>query len=165
MSISCHTLYIIIKLKGGAKNKLITGGKVIMNKFKLKENGKQIIMSLLVIAACFMLTTSFSSAATQAAASDINSGMQSVVKPVVELINSLLVPAMMLVGAVGTLYCILLGVKFAKAEEQQEREKAKQHLKNAIIGFVLIFVLIVVLNLAMDPLSQWVQKSAGTKLK
>ncbi len=69
-----------------------------------------------------------------------------------------------IVGAIGALYCVLLGVKFAKAEEPQDREKAKTHLKNAIIGFVLIFVLIVVLRLAMPQLLKWVQESTGTSV-
>lgn len=136
-----------------------------MKGWKSKVKVSQICMSLLLIAVCFIMTTAVSSAATPAPSADINTGLQSAVAPVVELINAMLIPAMMIVGAIGTLYCILLGVKFAKAEEQQEREKAKQHLKNAIIGFVLIFVLIVVLNLAMDPLKNWVQSNASVNLK
>ena len=83
------------------------------------------------------------------------SNFDNVVNPVIALLNSLLGPILGLVGAVGTLYCVLLGVKFAKAEEPQEREKAKAHLKNAIIGFVLIFVLIVALKLGMKAMTDW----------
>ena len=83
------------------------------------------------------------------------SNFDTVVNPVIALLNSLLGPILGLVGAVGTLYCVLLGVKFAKAEEPQEREKAKAHLKNAIIGFVLIFVLIVALKLGMKAMTDW----------
>ena len=64
-----------------------------------------------------------------------------------------------LVGAGGTLYCIVLGVKYATAEEPQEREKRKQALKTAIIGFVLIFVLIVALRLSITPLTNWMQST------
>ena len=83
------------------------------------------------------------------------------IAPVVALINSLMAPALALVGAIGSLYCVLLGVKFAKAEEPQEREKAKAHLKSAIIGFVLIFVLILVLNLSINPLIAWVESNTS----
>ena len=76
--------------------------------------------------------------------------------PVVQLLNSLLGPLLAIVGAIGALYCVLLGVKYAKAEEPQEREKAKSHLKNAIIGFVLIFVLILALNLLLPIMKNWV---------
>ncbi|MCQ2447975.1 MAG: pilin [Oscillibacter sp.] len=72
----------------------------------------------------------------------VGANFTDVYTPIVELINSLMHPLMAVVVAVGALYCILLGVKFAQAEEPQQREKAKAHLKNAVIGFVLIFVLI-----------------------
>ena len=78
-----------------------------------------------------------------------------IAEPIVKLIESLFAPAMAIVVAAGTLYCIVLGVKFAKAEEPQEHEKAKTHLKNAIIGFVLIFVLVVALRLSVGPLTAW----------
>ena len=46
----------------------------------------------------------------------------SVTSPIVDLIDSLLTPAIAIVGALGTVYCVILGAKFAKAEEPQERE-------------------------------------------
>jgi len=84
----------------------------------------------------------------------------SVIKPVVELLNNLMTPLLAIVGAAGALYCVILGVKYAKAEEPQDREKAKGALKNAIIGYVLIFVLLVVLKLVTPVLTEWVQKNA-----
>lgn len=86
----------------------------------------------------------------------------SVVAPIVSLLNSVMGPLLAIVGAVGALYCVILGVKYAKADEPQEREKAKGALKNAIIGFVLIFVLILVLNLLMPVMIDWVNASAGS---
>ena len=85
----------------------------------------------------------------------------SVVTPVVNLLNAILGPMLAIVGAVGALYCVILGVKFAKAEEPQDREKAKGALKNAIIGFVLIFVLILALNLLLPVMKQWVVDNGG----
>lgn len=78
-----------------------------------------------------------------------------IVKPIVGLLNMVVPPALMLVGAVGAIYCIILGVKLAKAEEPQERDKAKNALKNAIIGFVLIFVLIVALRVGLPAMERW----------
>ena len=86
----------------------------------------------------------------------------SVAAPIVSLLNSLMAPLLAIVGAAGALYCVVLGVKFAKAEEPQDREKAKGALKNAIIGFVLIFVLILALNLLMPQMINWVNQQAGT---
>lgn len=85
---------------------------------------------------------------------------QGVVDPVVNLITSLVGPALLIVTAVGLLYCIILGVKFAKAEEPQEHEKAKKHLQNAIIGYVIIFVLMFALRAATPLLVQWVNDNS-----
>lgn len=76
---------------------------------------------------------------------------------IADFIKSLRGPVLAVVGAAGSLYCILLGVKYAKAEEPQDREKAKSHLKNAIIGFVLIFILMVALSFVLPALTNWVE--------
>lgn len=81
--------------------------------------------------------------------------------PVVSLINSLVGPIISVVAAVEAIYCVILGVKLAKADEPQEREKAKMALKNAIIGFFLIFILIVVMRLMVPTLVQWVNSNAN----
>ena len=86
-------------------------------------------------------------------------------EPIVQLINAAAGPLLMIVAALGVIYCIILGAKLAKAEEPQDREKAKSSLKNAIIGFVLIFVLIAALNLMLDPLTEWMNKSGGTNIE
>ena len=86
---------------------------------------------------------------------------ESVVTPIVSLLNSILTPMLLIVFAAGSLYCVVLGVKYAKAEEPQDREKAKGALKNAIIGFVLIFVLILALNLLKKPMVEWVNNNGG----
>ena len=82
---------------------------------------------------------------------------EAVSSPIIELINMALTPALGIVGSLGAIYCIILGAKLAKAEEPQDREKAKNALKNAIIGFLLIFVLLVVLKLGMGAMSSWMQ--------
>ena len=112
-----------------------------------KINAKMIAVSAMSVTA--LSSTAFAKGAN----------LDGVVDPIVALINSMMGPALALVGAIGSLYCVLLGVKFAKAEEPQDREKAKAHLKNAIIGFVLIFVLILALNLSMNPLIAWVENN------
>ena len=128
-------------------------------------NVKNILRTALpVMLMLMMVTTAFANGdtATAGAAASSAGALDHVVSPVVTLINSLMGPALALVGALGGLYCVVLGVKFAKAEEPQEREKAKSHLKNAIIGFVLIFVLLLALNLAMPALETWVKSNQIT---
>jgi threonine/homoserine/homoserine lactone efflux protein len=63
------------------------------------------------------------------------------------------------VGAVGALWCILLGVRYARADDPQEHEKAKKGLINAIVGFVLIFVLLIMLNIGTNVLTEWWSKN------
>ena len=84
-----------------------------------------------------------------------------VAEPIIDLLNSILGPLLGIVGALGAIYCVILGVKFAKAEEPQDREKAKTHLKNAIIGFVIIFVLLLALRLITPILTNWVNANGG----
>ena len=83
--------------------------------------------------------------------------------PIVNLLNDLMTPLLMIVGALGSLYCVILGVKYAKAEEPQDREKAKGALKNAVVGFVLIFVLILTLNLLMPQMVNWVNQNDNSQ--
>lgn len=80
-----------------------------------------------------------------------------IIAPILEVINALLWPCIAVVGAVGTIYCIFLGIKIAKADEQNSREKAKKDLIGAIIGFLIIFILIVALKIAMPILETWVK--------
>lgn len=85
-----------------------------------------------------------------------------VATPIVEMLNNILAPLIMIVGALGAIWCVLLGVKLAKADEPQEREKAKMALKNAIAGYLMIFILVVVLRLTIGPLYTWMQNNKST---
>ena len=117
-----------------------------MKKLNVRRMGSMLLVAMMLMA--FL--------ATPAYAEGTGTNFDTITNPIVELINSLLTPALAIVGAVGALYCVVLGVKYAKAEEPQDREKAKGHLKSAIIGFVLIFVLMLALKLAMPILQNWV---------
>ena len=81
--------------------------------------------------------------------------LNSVVKPLLEVLNVLVPVLLSVVGAVGTIWVIFLGVKYARAEEPQEHEKARNSLKNAIIGFVLIFVLLIALQIGLNVFTSW----------
>ena len=81
--------------------------------------------------------------------------LNSIVQPVLDLCNTLVPIMLAVVGAVGALWCILLGIKYAKADDPQEHEKAKKGLVNAIVGFVLVFVLLIMLNIGTGVLTEW----------
>ena len=83
--------------------------------------------------------------------------MNKIISPIIEVCK-ILVPALLaVVGAVGAVFCILLGVKYARASEPQEHENAKKSLQHAIIGFVLIFVLLIMLQIAIPLVTEWWQ--------
>lgn len=107
------------------------------------------------------LNTVLLMAATAATTTDDSNPFMKMVQPIVELLNQIITPALVVVGALGAIFCILLGVKYAKAEEPQDREKAKNSLKNAIIGFVLIFVLLVALQIGMPAMMSWYETEAA----
>lgn len=81
--------------------------------------------------------------------------MEKIIKPVLQVCNVLVPVLLTVVGAVGAIWCILLGVKYAKADDPQEHEKAKKGLINAIVGFVIIFVLLIMLQVGLNIFTDW----------
>ncbi|MBQ0124804.1 MAG: hypothetical protein KBS59_00585 [Clostridiales bacterium] len=81
--------------------------------------------------------------------------LNEIVAPLMEVVQNITPVLLGVVAGLGSIWCILLGVKYAKADDPQEHEKAKNGLKNAIIGFVLIFVLLIALNTASDLFEEW----------
>lgn len=129
---------------------------------KMKGIAAKGIMAVNAAACYFFMAASTAMASGTDAAAAAGGSFQNIADQIANLVNQLFPPVMTVVVAVGVLYCVVLGLKFAKAEEPQEHEKAKNHLKNAIIGFVLIFVLIVVLKLATPALTTWMTKVSGS---
>lgn len=89
-----------------------------------------------------------------------NADLGEVTEPIKGLIDQVFNVLIPVVGSIGAVYCISLGIKFSRAEEPQEREKAKQHLKNSIIGFVIIFVLVVAMRIAVPNLTAWMDAAS-----
>ena len=83
--------------------------------------------------------------------------LKQIVNPLLDVLNVLVPVLLGVVGALGAVWVIFLGVKYARAEEPQEHEKARNALKNAIIGFVLIFVLLVALQIGVIIFTNWYQ--------
>lgn len=78
-----------------------------------------------------------------------------IIAPVVEVCENLVPVLLILVGALGSLWCIFLGVKYIKAVDQQEHDQAKKALINSIIGFVAIFILLIGLKVATGVFTDW----------
>ena len=81
--------------------------------------------------------------------------MTKIVKPILDFCSALVPVLLTLVGSLGAIWVILLCVKFARADEPQEHDKAKKALKNAIVGFVLIFILLIMLQVGLNVFKDW----------
>lgn len=98
---------------------------------------------------------------------DINNGAWSWVGAIVNAINKLLYPILILVGTAGVIYAIYLGVNLARADSADKQKEAKQRMINAIIGLVSIIALILLLKLFCQMLPTWapslfIQTGTGT---
>lgn len=71
-------------------------------------------------------------------------GYQALV-PILQLIDSALVPILIVLLSVGTIYAVILGVNMARADGGEKREEAKKRLINFLIGIVIIIVLIAII--------------------
>jgi high-affinity Fe2+/Pb2+ permease len=65
--------------------------------------------------------------------------------PILETVDTALIPIIICVLAAGTIYAVVLGVNMAKAESSDKREEAKKRLINVIIGFAVVILLLVVI--------------------
>ncbi len=83
------------------------------------------------------------------------SDLERVVEPILSFCKVLIPVMLTVVGTLGAIWVILLCVKFSRADDPQEHEKAKKALKNAIVGFVLIFILLIMLNVGVEVFTNW----------
>lgn len=83
------------------------------------------------------------------------------ISPVYDIISTIIPIMLGLVFAIATPYCIVIGVKMAKADDPQTREESKTKLKQSLLGFGLTFVLIVVMWLIKQPLMEWISEVTG----
>ena len=97
--------------------------------------------------------------------SDAKGFFDKVMKPVVDILDGMLVPILILVGTAGSIYAIVLGVNFSKAESADKREEAKKRMINAIIGLVVTIVLLILLKLFTanaQAIADWINGVAKT---
>lgn len=76
------------------------------------------------------------------------------VEQITAAINSVLWPLLIVVGAAGTIYAIVLGVNMARADSTEKREEAKKRVVNVLIGLVVIIALILLFKLFTGQILQ-----------
>ena len=72
------------------------------------------------------------------------------VEQIVNAIDTLLYPLLIVVGAAGTIYSVVLGVNMARADSTEKREEAKKRLINVIIGIAVTIALILFFKLLIS---------------
>lgn len=71
------------------------------------------------------------------------------IKNVVDAITMILWPLLIVVGAAGMIYAVILGVNMARADSTEKREEAKKRLINVIVGMAIVIGLILFMQLFM----------------
>ncbi len=69
---------------------------------------------------------------------------------IVDAINVLLYPLLVIVGAAGMIYAIVIGVQMARADSTEKREEAKKRLINVIVGLAITIGLILFFKLFIE---------------
>lgn len=72
------------------------------------------------------------------------------VENIVNAVNTLLYPLLIVVGAAGMIYAVVIGVNMARADSTEKREEAKKKLINVIVGIAIIIALILFFKLFIE---------------
>ena len=81
---------------------------------------------------------------------DFDWGDWEFLKEIVEAIDWVMIPIMILVGTAGLIYAVVLGVNLARADSAEKIKEAKSRMINAIIGLVSIIALCLLLWLFIE---------------
>ena len=66
-----------------------------------------------------------------------------------QILSTMVGPVLMVLGGASAIYMIVMGVQYARAEDDSKRSETKKRILNAFIGMVIIVVL-AVLCMAID---------------
>ena len=98
-------------------------------------------------------------ATTPSGESGVSTVYDKVFAPIIKILDAMLWPILILVGTAGSIYAIVLGVNFSKAESADKREEAKKRMINAIIGLVVTIILLILLKLFTanaETIANWI---------
>ena len=81
------------------------------------------------------------------------------IRPVVNIINELLLPIIIVLGALGGVYAIILAVKYSQAESSDKRGEVKKQMINGVIGIVVMLIVLILMKLLThyaDDIAHWI---------
>ncbi len=87
-----------------------------------------------------------------------------ILQPIINVLDSFLLPVIIILGVAGMIYGIVLGVKYAKAETADQRDENKKRMIHAVIGILIMLVILIaakVFTANADTMFGWVDESAG----
>ena len=90
--------------------------------------------------------------------------VQTMVAPIFDILGWLLPLIMILIGVAGVIYIIIVGVKFAKAENADEKDQAKKKLINIAIALIVIIVALILVFVFIknaNTIFGWTTEQAG----
>ena len=77
--------------------------------------------------------------------------VNNILKPIFDILTNWLLPVLLiLVGFAGTIYIIMLSIKYAKAENADEKDQAKKNLINVVVAVVIMAVALLLIFLFID---------------
>lgn len=97
------------------------------------------------------LINGFSNVLKLLGASDAESSLD----PIYQALSTIGPYAIAVILVCTVLYGVIFGVKFAKAESNEDKAKLQKALINGLIGFITVAVLIVILYAIRGPLAEW----------
>lgn len=80
-------------------------------------------------------------------------------EPIAEFLDSALVPVIIVVGALGAIWIIILGVNLARAESSDKATEAKKRLINVVIALVAVILLVFLLAMFIGNAPDWFDTS------
>ncbi len=76
-------------------------------------------------------------------------------KPIAKFLDDALIPVIIVVGALGAIWIIILGVNLARAETADKASEAKKRLINVVIALVAVLILIFLLAFFVTNAPTW----------
>ncbi len=76
-------------------------------------------------------------------------------KPIAKFLDDALIPVIIVVGALGAIWIIILGVNLARAETADKATEAKKRLINVVIALVAVLILIFLLAFFVTNAPTW----------